>query len=211
MNYIKLSMSDLEDAKMSAFYLLDKLNTSKLFYHRKEHTTDCVFPAALELADAEGFSTEDKVLVCIAAAFHDTGFLNQYSENESIGASFAEVYMRQSKKFTEDQIMLVKSTIKNTDMKSAPVTKYQKVLRDADLSYMGGEDKFMQWELDLKNELVLHQDSPLHKLSLNDKSWGLVSYNFIKSHKWFTKSAKRLYETNKQMNFEKLKVYYNLK
>ncbi|NCC55892.1 MAG: hypothetical protein EOM11_10540 [Erysipelotrichia bacterium] len=83
----------------------------------------------------ENFSWEDKLLVCISAAFHDTGFTKQYNENESIGAEFAEAYMRSSPyNYSEEQIGIVKDAIENTNMKNPPKTKFAKVLRDADLS-----------------------------------------------------------------------------
>lgn len=181
----QITEDHFKDAKQSAYALLDKLDSS-LIYHRKEHTTNCVVPALLMIADAERFSPTDKFLVGIAAAFHDTGFVMKYNSNEQIGAKFAEEYIRKSKYYyTENQVVCVKNTIENTDMKFLPKTKYEKVLRDADLSYFGisNSNLFLQWVVDLQKECKLHPESPLHEVSQQDKSWGQLSLNFMFKHR----------------------------
>ncbi|MBS3127939.1 hypothetical protein J4410_02245 [Candidatus Woesearchaeota archaeon] len=197
------------EAKKSACILLDQLGKS-LIYHRKAHTTDFVVPAALAIAEREGFSLEDKLIVSIAAAFHDTGFVRQYNANESIGAQFAEDYMRSSmQEYTEEQIRLVKDAIINTDMKEVPKTKYEKVLRDADLAILGHHD-FVQWNNDLRRECKLHPESPMHQASLDRSKWAQSQLGFISSHTWFTEGAKTLYEESKQQNILAFKKEYPL-
>lgn len=208
----QITKEHFEEAKRSAYALLDKLGDS-IIYHRKEHTTNSVVPASLAIAEAEGFTSEDKFLVGIAAAFHDTGFVKKYNANEPFGALLAEDYMRVSRHaYSEEQIANVKDAIENTNMKSPPKTKYARVLRDSDLSYIGEDSaKFLQWIRDLKEEASLHPESPLHIASRGEKSWGISSYNFItKFHSWFTDGARSLYEQGKKKNIASLKTHYRL-
>ena len=56
-----------------------------LYYHCPAHTKD-VLRQTLELAAADALDDRDVLLLAIAAAFHDAGFLKQRPKNEPIGA-----------------------------------------------------------------------------------------------------------------------------
>lgn len=206
----QITEAHFDGAKQSAYALLDQLDSS-VIYHRKEHTTDSVVPASLAIAEAEGFSLEDRLLVGIAAAFHDTGFARQYNANEPIGAQLAEEYMRTSQHaYTEGQIAHVKDAIENTNMKSPPKTKYARVLRDSDLAILGHSD-FVQWNVDLMEECKLHPESPMHEASLEVTKWAQSQLGFISQfHDWFTEGARSLYEQAKQQNIAAFKTHYQL-
>lgn len=209
-NEATLTESHFLDAIHSAYILLDKLDDS-VIYHRKEHTTDSVVPASLNIANVEGFSLEDKLIVGIAAAFHDTGFIRQYNTNESIGAQFAEEYMQTSQyAYTEKQIQYIKDAIENTNMKNPPQTKYAQVLRDADLAILG-HPTFIQWNTDLMEECKLHSESSMHEASLDRAKWARSQLEFISQfHNWFTNGARYLYEEAKQQNIVAFKNHYQL-
>ena len=205
-----ITSGHLEDAKKIAYDLLDFLDVS-LTYHNKEHTTELVFPWSIALAAGEEFSPEERYLTGIAAVFHDTGFPFQYNKNEPLGAEFAEEYMLMVNGFFYDpkHIQTVKEAILNTNMKNPPPTKVAAVLRDADLSYIGG-DNFMDRLLALQEESQLHPKSPFHEVSLEDKLWGESSLAFIEGHRWFTHSARLLFGNTKKRNLRTLKQHYGL-
>ncbi|MEM4398069.1 MAG: HD domain-containing protein, partial [Candidatus Woesearchaeota archaeon] len=77
---MELSLEDynkkINHAKAYASAILDNLDP-RLKYHSKQHTI-AVFRIAMILAEKEGLSLEEKLLLSIAALFHDTGFLHQY-------------------------------------------------------------------------------------------------------------------------------------
>lgn len=206
----QITEAHFDEAKQRAYALLDNLDSS-IIYHRKEHTTDSVVPASLAIAEAEGFTLEDKLLVGVAAAFHDTGFVKQYNANEPIGAQLAEEYIRASQHaYSEDHIANVKDAIENTNMKSPPQTKYARVIRDADLAILGHPD-FIQWNEDLMKECRLHPDSPMHEASLDIAKWVQSQLGFISQfHHWFTEGAKSLYGQSKQQNISAFKKHYQL-
>ncbi len=205
----EITKEHFEDAKSVAYAVLDKLPVS-LRYHIKEHTILVVVPAALTIADKEKFSLEAKMLVGIAAAFHDTGFTKQYENNEPVSAQIAENYMKTSRyEYTTEQIKIVVDAIINTNMKNPPQTKYAAVLRDADASLLGSEN-YLTSRRTLKLELMQHHEARLHKCAIDDDKWNKHSLEFMEQHRWFTESAKRLYESKKQKNIKKYKEKYNL-
>lgn len=67
----------------------------ELYYHLREHTfgKGGVFERTRYYAEKEGLCPRDVELACIAAAFHDTGFVYKYWLNEPIGAKFARNFM----------------------------------------------------------------------------------------------------------------------
>ena len=170
-----------------------------------------VVPSSWFLAEKEEFSLEDKLLVSIAAAFHDTGFIRQYNKNETIGAEIAERFIQATKyPYTQKHFETIKNAILATDITSNPQTKYEKVLRDADLSYFGSKDerKFLEQIKRLQKESQEYEESAIHQQSLDDNSFLNLNLKFISKHHWFTSSAKKLYSENKQKNIIALKNYY---
>jgi HD superfamily phosphodiesterase len=70
-----------------ALQVLDKLPEG-LYYHNKQHTVN-VISAAVKCAELDGISSRDLELLAIAAAWHDTGYINRRNQNEIIGADLA--------------------------------------------------------------------------------------------------------------------------
>ncbi len=204
--------NELEKAKKDAYSILDNIErTDKLYpYHTKEHTAEFVLPAALRLADLEGFSLEERLLMGVAAVFHETGMIKDYNKHEISSAEFAESYMGESEyDYTEGGIAIVKNAIKKTDPDKAPESKYSGVLKDADLSYIGGK-RYMELQSRLREELEIHPESPNHRKTLDDAEWREFQLDFLNSHKWFTKSAERLYGEIKKENIAKIIEHYKL-
>src|SRR5688572_22008366 len=56
-----------------------------LLYHSYAHTAEDVTAAAERLADMEGLSGEERLLLRTAAYFHDIGFVEQREEHEAAG------------------------------------------------------------------------------------------------------------------------------
>lgn len=200
-----LTINHFTEARIKAEHLLDCLS-SKLIYHRKEHTTNVVLPNTLRIAAAADLSITEKYIAAIAALFHDTGYLERYQNNEPVGSRFARDYMYRSElPYTDEQIFLISDAIEMTDIRSEPKTKIAKVLRDADLSYVARDD-FFQWTEDLRHESMRFPESPLFSSASDDKEWENTNFNFIVNfHDWFTDSARKLFEEHKQQNIIRLK------
>src|SRR5688572_29820671 len=81
----------MEYEKVYAF-LMDQLEhhlPQYLSYHNADHTK-MVIAAAEKLADGEGLTEEQTVLLKTAALFHDAGFLSTYLNHEEASCTIAK-------------------------------------------------------------------------------------------------------------------------
>ena len=129
-----------------------------LSFHSIYHTLD-VIQQSLTLADLDQLNTVDKLLLAIAAAFHDAGFLSQRTNNEPIGAEMAAMAMHTDQRFTEEQKVEVCRAILDTAINpDGPVQiatgRLSPWLLDADLANLGRDDFFEKTSL-LAQELNL--------------------------------------------------------
>jgi len=120
------------------------------YFHNLRHTLD-VFETASYLAVKEWLDEDLKELVEISALFHDVGFIKQYDNNEEVGASIAEKFLKENN-YPEDKIDLVKQTILATKLGAKIENKLQEIIKDADLWNLGRDD-FFDLEKALRNEL----------------------------------------------------------
>ena len=87
-----------------------------LAYHNLQHTND-VLHQTVALAVRDGLNQDDIVLLVIAAAWHDTGFIRQREKNEAIAAAWAREAMERRGGFTPDEIRDVETAILDTQIK----------------------------------------------------------------------------------------------
>ena len=134
--------------------ILDRLRSeldASLAYHRPAHTEDVV-QQALTLATLDALDTHSMLLIAVAAAFHDAGFLVTRSGHESISADMATSAMTGDKRFSQTDIDLVANMIMDTQVyrtgavhrTNTPLSAW---LLDADLANFGRDDFFEQFRL----------------------------------------------------------------
>ena len=134
--------------------ILDRLRSeldASLAYHRPAHTEDVV-QQALTLATLDALDAHSMLLIAVAAAFHDAGFLVTRSGHESISADMATSAMAGDKRFSQTDIDLVADMIMDTQVyqtgavhrTSTPLSAW---LLDADLANFGRDDFFEQFRL----------------------------------------------------------------
>ena len=134
--------------------ILDRLRSgldASLAYHRPAHTEDVV-QQALTLATLDALDAHSMLLIAVAAAFHDAGFLVTRSGHESISADMASSAMTGDKRFSQTDIDLVTDMIMDTQVyQTGPVhrtnTPLSAWLLDADLANFGRDDFFEQFQL----------------------------------------------------------------
>ena len=135
--------------------ILDRLRSgldASLAYHRPAHTEDVV-QQALTLATLDALDAHSMLLIAVAAAFHDAGFLVTRSGHESISADMASSAMTGDKRFSQTDIDLVADMIMDTQVyQTGPVhrtnTPLSAWLLDADLANFGRDDFFEQFQLE---------------------------------------------------------------
>lgn len=173
-------------------FVINKLENglpSYLTYHNLEHTLN-VIAAAEHLANKEKVIGDELVLLKTAALFHDVGFLQNHIEHEALGCQFAKKYLPDFD-YTAEQIALICQMIMATKVPQMPVSKLGKLLCDADLYYLGG-DEFEKYSGNL------FQEFKKHGLLKTELEWFMKQVEFLNTHRFFSATAKEERDANKQ-------------
>lgn len=172
---------------------------SGLWYHNLPHTLD-VFHEALLFGSIDKLSARELELLGIAAAYHDTGFLDSKFNNEDSGAVRAVAAMKQFGGYSEEEIALVGGMIRDTKVISDATgarqianSKLAGYLCDADLSNLGRTDFFDKLEL-------VRQEVGIEKAGFLKSTLQLIG-----GHDWYSPAARSLREQQKRQNVRLLK------
>lgn len=197
--YVNLHIYSGINYRKAEKYIVERLEKelpSNLHYHDLRHTLD-VCAAVERLALMEGIEGDDIFLLKTAALYHDAGFVKQYSNNEEIGADLAkEVLPRFG--YTDEQIEVIHQLINATKIPHKPNNKLEEIICDADLDYLGG-DEFHPIADKLKLELMERE------MVKSDKQWDELQIKFLEAHHYFTQTAIKLRQPNKQKRIEEIK------
>ena len=114
MKYIKIYESFLLSKKTQTAcdYIINKLNDEldpTLHYHNVEHTLQ-IMNNVKRLSEMEGLDEETSNLLYVAAAYHDSGFLIKYDNNEPEGVRIADLILGRFG-FTRDEIIKIDTYI----------------------------------------------------------------------------------------------------
>lgn len=167
----------------------------RLSYHNIQHTKE-VMDAAMIIAASENVSEEERRILRIAVAFHDSGFLFTYDFHEEKGCELAKDILPKYG-FSPQQVETVCQLIMATQAPQKPKTKLERIICDADLDYLGREgaeatadnlfEELKQWNL-------------LH----TKEEWINRQINFLSTHHYFTAFSIKNRENKKQEYFSNL-------
>ncbi len=180
MNLHFFSKINYRKAEKALLKKLRKELPENLYYHDVRHTED-VCQAVERLAFMEGIEGEDLFLLKTAALFHDAGFVEQYENNEWIGARMAKE-MLPNYGYTEEQLDQVASMIHATQVPPKPKNHLEEIICDADLDYLGRED-FHEIADKLRKELM--ERGKIQSMI----EWDRLQVSFLREHHYFTESA----------------------
>ncbi len=166
-----------------------------LTYHNVTHTKN-VIAAVEELAEPEGVSGDDLVLLRTAALFHDAGFLQDYREHEKKSCVIAREMLPQFE-YNADQIESICTMIMATRLPQTPVNHLSQILCDADLYYIGSN----QYEVNAEKLFSEFSDM---KIVFSKKEWEQKQIDFLSTHRFFTKTAIKNKEQQKQINLQQI-------
>jgi predicted metal-dependent HD superfamily phosphohydrolase len=169
-----------------------------LYYHSGAHTSD-VLTQALALAREDSLDDRDLLLLAVAAAFHDAGFLKQRPKNEPIGALMAVEAMADSGRFSQSEQKQVEQMILDTQLiMEGPAqianSRLSPWLLDADLANLGRADFWQQTELLAK------------ELSMDMGSMMPMTRALMQRHDWQSPAGKRLFTAKKASNLVALEI-----
>ncbi|MCF7815525.1 MAG: hypothetical protein K9M10_02055 [Candidatus Pacebacteria bacterium] len=195
-------------AVKEASLLLDKL--PKLVYHTKEHTfgEDGVIAETILFGLADNISRGALEQQVIAAAWHDVGYLEQYTNNEPVAIKLfteSEAYKQLGPDIRDeiaaniaDTAMVFKDTGPHLHMSHSTLG----YMMDADVSNFGRTD----FE-ECKKKIALETGVDLSDPAQEEKMDRFV-INLLENHTWHTEGARKLREEQKQKNLTSLRSKY---
>ena len=193
---------DFEGVNQFVFNKLRAELSKKLHYHSLEHTMD-VIEAVARLADMEKVNGHEKLLLKTGALFHDLGFCETYDGHEDVSIRMAKELLPQYG-FSIADIEVVEGLIKCTEIPQSPKNHLEEIMADADLDYLGLDDLFLTGQ-------KLQYEWKLRGRVSSLREWHEIQLKFIRNHKYFTLSAQKLREHEKQENIKQLETLLCLK
>lgn len=173
---------------------------SGIYYHNEKHALN-IMNATEFLGFGEEIYTEEILLLKTAALLHDIGFLERYENNEILGAEFAKTILPKYN-FDPEQIELIASLILATEPSREPKTLLEEIMKDADLDYLGRND-FKEISHKLMREYI---ENGVIKTPLEFHE---AQVKFLKTHKFYTDTAKSSRIKKKKENIEIALALYN--
>lgn len=180
-------------------FIINKLETdlpSYLAYHNVNHTKKVIESAAY-IGRKEGISDNEMLLLKTAALFHDTGFLQHHEDHERLSCKLARKYLPDYG-YTDDQIEEITEMIMATRLPQAPASHLARILCDADLFYLGG-DQYEQISDKLFHEFRRNQQVK------TSAEWDIRQAEFLGSHQFFTDTANRELNDKKEQTLKALR------
>ncbi len=187
-----IRFADLEETVMNK---LDKGLPQNLYYHNVKHTIDVMVQVEI-FGLGENVTREELLLLKTAALFHDSGFLIGYEDHELLSIKMAKDILPQYQ-YSEQQIKIISEMIFVTKFPPSPHTKLEMILCDADLDYLGRAD-FIPVSQNLFREL--YERGKVHSID----EWNKLQYEFIRNHQYYTETAKKLRNSDKNLKLDEL-------
>lgn len=148
-------------------------------YHNIRHTKEVMANAYRFSQHYSSISAKDRKCLLTAALLHDYGYKVQYQNNEQIAADYAKEILP-GYGYKENEISLVRSLIMATAISVEPETLLEKILRDADVAYVGSA-LWRERSVSLLREL----NNQGHDIS--EKQWMEQEIIFLSQHKFYQK------------------------
>lgn len=165
---------------------------ARLTYHNYDHTFNEVLPATLSLGDVYHLANDKMILLAMAAAYHDIGWVIQGINHEEISVQIVREVLP-TMGFSDEDIEKIAGMIMATKLPQSPTNSLEEIMVDADLDVLGREDYWPRSE-DLRLELALGGED----VSLEE--WYARQKGFLESHTYYTTAAQILRNKQKQKN-----------
>jgi len=179
-------------------YIIGKLRDElpeNLYYHGLQHTLN-VMEAASRYGTMENLGGEEMILLKTAALYHDSGYLIEYSNNESKSVKIVQDVLP-AFGYTQNQIVQICEMICSTEVPQKPKNLTEKILCDADLDYLGRDDFYIKG-------ICLLREWNEHGITTSLKEWYVQELHFLRQHKYYTKSAIKLRHKRKMFHLKQV-------
>ncbi|HRN36005.1 MAG TPA: HD domain-containing protein, partial [Flavobacteriales bacterium] len=165
-------------------------------YHSLEHTLD-VHDSAVRLAEQEGISGDELVLLKTAALFHDAGFMVMPHKHEQGSCLLAREHLPRFG-YDAQAVERICHTIMCTVVPQVADDVLSKVLCDADLDYLGRDDFFTIGDR-------LYEELRAEGALASRREWNQRQEAFIAKHRYYTATSRLLREARKQQHLETIR------
>jgi len=169
---------------------------STLKYHNIKHTLDVCTQVEV-IGRAEGLTSKELLLVKTAALFHDTGYMISPLKHEIQSVRIAREVLP-GYNFTKTEIEAISQLIMVTEKSAQPRLLMEKIIKDADLDYLGRADFIPLSE-------KLWEEESLYNGKISQKDWNKKQHEFLSKHVYYTNTAKNLRQVNKDIQLKKIK------
>jgi len=169
-------------------------------YHNITHTQSVV-KIVKKISAFENLTDIDKEIVCIAAWFHDVGYLEKCKGHEEISIKYAEEFL-EKQNYPIENIKKITQCIIATKFPHFPKNPLDEILCDADIHHIGKKNFFE------KSDLLRLEIEKRDNKKITDLEWIKKNIDFISKHHFFTKYALLNFEEQKNKNFLKLQKMY---
>jgi len=186
--YIKIRKKILE--------ILNSKLPRELSYHGVNHTLDAL-KVCNQYIKRNKLEIHQAKLLRIGVLFHDIGFTVSVDEHELRGVEIAESLMNEFD-FTKKDIDIIKGLIMATKMPQSPKNQLEKIICDIDLDYLGRDDFYPISD-------QLYRELKHNTVAKNKLEWNKIQINFLESHVYHTKFAKKYRQPKKKKRIEELK------
>lgn len=193
---VKYALRQFADLQEIILDKLEKELPEYLYYHNYKHTIDVVNQAEL-IGYGEGVSDEEILLLKTAALFHDAGHIISYQNHEYYGCQIAREILP-SYNYTPIQIERITELIMATELPPRPKNLLERIMCDSDLDYLGRADF-----IPVSNTLYKELKAQNKMGTLND--WNKIQVKFLTSHQYYTETANKLREVNKEKQIDRIK------
>ncbi|RZJ64512.1 MAG: HD domain-containing protein [Flavobacterium sp.] len=178
--------------------ILDRLENdlpSYLHYHTIAHTLD-VYECSKRIGMQEGISPQEMRLLLTAAIYHDSGYIYLTNGHEEKSCEIAREILPKFS-YSSEEIDVVCGMIQATRVPQEPKTLLEQIICDADLDYLGRDDFY---ELGEKLFIEMQEIGSID----NKKDWNNLQAQFLKEHRYFTKTAIDLRKAKKLAHLDEI-------
>lgn len=189
-----------ESASDFVFELMKSKLPGIYVYHNNRHTEE-VIEAIQKIGNKSGLTDEELEIVTLAGWFHDIGFTEKSENHEDVSVEIARKFMNEHN-YKEENIERVIGCINATRYPQAPKNLLEEVVCDADLFHLGTKD------YNDKSDLLRVEWEKTNNKQYSEIDWLKINIDFLTTHKYFTKYARKSLDENKAETLVKLQKKY---
>jgi predicted metal-dependent HD superfamily phosphohydrolase len=200
---MNINKSLTETASEFVFEIMKTKLPGNYVYHNYKHTVEVV-EAIRKIGSKSGISEEDMEIVILAGWFHDAGFTVTKDNHEDASIEIAKTFLSENN-YSPEKTEKVVGCINATRYPQAPTNLLEEIMCDADLFHLGTKDYSDKSHL-LRVEWEKTEDKQYSEIE-----WLKINIDFLSSHKFYTKYAKKALDEFKSEVLIKLQKKYRKK